>query len=108
MGVSYTPILGIGKEFDDEEDVIDFLQKHDLLSEDADLEDGVSEVMYHHSSGVNVELLNYYSGCGYFVGFPFYVRNINGIQDTLEKAVNKWHEVFPDEDCSVVHTVRVS
>ena len=110
MGVDYKPVLGIGKEFGESYEVVDFLAKHRLIY-DKDTEaieaDGIEEFMNNHRSGLSVEGLNAYTGYGYFVGFPFYVQDVSGIQEKLDKTLESWYKVFPDEDCEVVHTVMV-
>lgn len=111
MGVDYTPILGIGLEFDGRLEVTEFLAKHRIIfdkdSEEIE-EDGIIEFMSNHSSRLDVDCLNYYTGDYYWVGFRVYPRNLETLPDEIHSAGYKWEQLFPSVKPDVVYTVQVS
>ncbi len=111
MGVDYTPILGIGLEFDSRSEVVEFLEEQGIISEEDSEEieeDGITEFMSSHSSNLDVDCLNYYSGGYYWVGFKVYPRKLKGLVDSIVQAENNWKALFPNVEAGVVYTVRVS
>jgi len=111
MGVDYTPILGIGLEFDGRLEVIEFLAKHRIIfdkdSEEIE-EDGIIEFMSGHSSKLDVDCLNYYSGDYYWVGFRVYPHKLEGLADSIVQAESNWKALFPNVEAGVVYTVQIS
>ncbi len=111
MGVDYTPILGIGLEFDSRCEVVEFLEEQGIISEkdhEEISEDGIIEFMSGHSSKLNVDCLNYYSGDYYWVGFGVYPHKLEGLADSIVQAENSWKALFPNVEAGVVYTVQIS
>jgi hypothetical protein len=111
MGVDYTPILGIGLEFDSRSEIREFLEDQGVISEkdhEEISEDGIIEFMSGHSSKLDVDCLNYYTGDYYWVGFKVYPRNLETLPDEIQSAGYKWEQLFPSVKPDVVYTVQVS
>lgn len=114
MGVDYTAILAIGKEFDELSEVVEFLEENNVLSE-ANLKvleeegDGyIIEVLYDEVGMPECSCLNCYSGYGYYLGYNISCRSVEEFEKTLNAGLRMWAEKFPNEPAEIIHTVRVS
>ena len=114
MGVSYSAVLAVGLTFDDASEVVDLLNEYSLLSDEDNQsleEEGnyyIQEICWGHETLPNVECLDCYSGCGYYIGFPLSVREPEKFADNVKEAFEKWNKLFPNHPASIVHDVRVS
>ena len=113
MGVSYSPILYLGRAFESEEDALEFYQKYFDLSED-ELEcialDGFGEWVYGHPS-LSFTRTNYYTdNCDYILGFNLKssVRTPEIFSAAVSFKMAEWKEMFGDEPYNIIHDVCVS
>jgi len=113
MGISYNPILYLGRSFGSEEDALDFYQKYFKLSEEdlRDIEsDGFEEWVYGHPSLSFTRTSYYTNDCEYILGFN--LKSSVRTPDIFSAAVNfkilEWKEMFGDERYSIIHDVSVS
>jgi len=110
MGVSYSAIVGIGKEFDDKHDAEAFLEKHNVLSdEDRERieEDGLSEWLYDNEK-VEGRMLDCYRGDYFFVGYELNCSNPEAFKASFDNGMELWKEYFKDVEPDMIKTVRVS
>lgn|SRR5574343_1002207 len=113
MGVSYRPVLYVGKEFEDQNEAKDFYSKfYDYTEEDIEYieEESFSEFCYSLENGLSGEILNCYNGYGFVFGIDIgsSVRQPDLFNSKVQDAIAKWEELFGNEPFSIVHTVRVS
>ena len=70
MGICYSPVLYLGKSFEDDYEARAFYEQYYKLSEDDKEvidEDGFGEYMYGHEE-LSGTMLNYYQGYGFLLG----------------------------------------
>jgi hypothetical protein len=109
MGVDYNAVIGIGKEFYDKYEAIDFLESHNVLTDEDRNEieeDGFSEWLYNNTK-VEGRLLNYYSGDYYFVGYELSCGDPESFRKSFEEGMENWDSYFPDVAPEVIKTVQV-
>ena len=113
MGISYNPILYLGRAFESEEDALEFYQKYFELSEQ-DLKDikadGFGEWVGSHPS-LSFERTSYYiSACDYILGFDLSpaVHTPEMFPTAVYNKILKWKEMFGDEPYNIIHDVRIS
>lgn len=108
MGISYSAILAIGKEFDEQSEAVQFLVDNGLATEEEIEEaDGPSEWLYNHES-LDGSMLNYCSGYGFYIGFDISVRSTERFAKDYTEGLAEWNKLFPDTPAEIVHTVMVS
>lgn len=110
MGISYSAVIGIGKEFSDSYEAESFLEQHNILTDDdreVIEEDGLSEWLYSNKK-VEGRLLNYYSGDYYFVGYELSCSDPESFRKSFEEGMENWDKYFPDVAPDVIKTVQVS
>lgn len=113
MGVSYNPILYLGRTFESEEDALEFYQKYFKLSEQdlKDIEtDGFGEWVYGHPTLSFTRTSYYTDECDYILGFN--LKSSVRTPEIFSTAVNfkmaEWKEMFGDEPYNIIHDVRIS
>lgn len=115
MGVSYNPIIGVGKVFDDEQEAKEwflsqFPEEQESIEEELDeLGDGSLEEYLYSSGrfeGLEGSTLNCYSGYGFVLYFPIYIQDVKKFSELLSTAECKWEALFK-EPPDIVHEVRV-
>lgn len=113
MGVSYSPILYLGRAFESEEDALEFYQRHFKLSEQdlKDIEaDGFGEWVGSHRF-LSFERTSYYTDeCDYILGFNLKssVRTPEIFSAAVNFKITEWKEMFGDEPYNIIHDVCVS
>lgn len=112
MGVSYTPLLYVGKLFESREDAQEFYRRHfELNEEDLAL---IDEECFHdfiYGTEFDGDILNYYTEYGGFVfGFDISkaIRDVDKFVGVVKEATEKWNKSFPNEKCEIIHEVQVS
>jgi hypothetical protein len=111
MGVDYTAVLMVGKEFDSAAEAANFLRSKgiELPDEDSEeMEDGLEECLGGEDAhGLEWERLNYYSpwdgGC---LGWSPNVREVDKFADQIKDMRAKWQELF-GEEAGLILTVKV-
>lgn len=109
MGVDYNAVVGIGKEFYDKSEVVDFLEQYNVLDdEDRDQidADGLSEWLYNNEK-VDGRLLNYYSGDYYFVGYELSCSSPEAFKESFDDGMKRWAKLFVGIAPDVIKTVQV-
>jgi hypothetical protein len=103
MGVDYNAFLGIGKRFDNKEDVKEFLKKHAFLNDDhiAHVFDGGA------LDGVIAECLDCYSGEDWFVGFEVGGEHPDTLINNVVEVHERWDAMFKDVAPRVIHAVKI-
>lgn len=109
MGIDYTAILAVGKEFAYESEALDFLSKYNLLS-DEDLEiieqDGYCENLPCNMDG---GWLNMYSVYGYYIGYSIRCDSPEHFHSDYLEGLSNWDKAFEGkEKAEIIHTVRIS
>ncbi len=112
MGVSYRPLLYVGKEFEHQEDAKDFYERFFTVSEDDEnyiIEEGFGEFCYELDNGLSGDILDRYHGYGFVFGINIeqFVRQPENFAEEVQKAIAKWKELFGEEKYEIIHTVRV-
>lgn len=113
MGVNYKAVLFVGREFEDQYDAQYFFEKYFSISEE-DIEyikeNGFLDYCCGLENGLRGEILNYYSGGGFVLGIDIgaCVRKPESFSEDVKSAINKWKELFGEEEYDIIHTVRVS
>lgn len=112
MGVDYSPVLYIGKQFEDQREAREFYERFfELSEEDREYieQESFSEFCYGLDNGLTGKVLNCYNGYGFVLGIDLgrYVRKPEEFAEATKKAVDKWKELFGEEKCEVVYTVCV-
>ena len=110
MSTNYYAIIAIGKEFDSKSEVIDFLEEHNILDDENrdQIEDiGLVEWLDCNDKNVYGQLLNYYSGDYYYVGYPLSTSNPDAFKESFDKARIDWEHKFPHVDPDMIKTVQV-
>jgi len=110
MSTSYSPLLYLGKSFDDQSEAEEFYKQYIVLSED-DLElieeDGFNEFMYGQKE-ISGSILNHYSGYGYILGIDLSYPKPSTFHNDYAKAITTWQKYFKDETYDLIHEVCVS
>lgn len=114
MGVSYNPILYLGRAFDSEEDALAFYQRHSELSED-DLKtieaDGFGEWLAWTPTSLSFTQTSYFTDdCDYILGFNLasYVKYPDTFTSAVQDKVEDWKVMFGDEPYNIIHDIRIS
>lgn len=110
MGVNYSPVLYVGKQFEDEEDARNFYEEFFLItSEDEDIiaECGLEELI--QGKMLDSITLNYYYTSGFIIGVNIgrFVRQPENFAEEVQKAISKWKKLFGEEKYEIIHTVCV-
>ena len=114
MGVSYDPILYLGRAFESKEDALEFYQRHFKLSEQ-DLKDikadGFGEWVSWWQPSLSFIRTSYYTdNCDYILGFNLapYVKYPDTFTSAVQDKVEDWRMMFWDEPYNIIHDVRIS
>lgn len=110
MGVDYSPVLYVGKEFAGADEAKDFYEKFFLItSEDENViaECGLEELL--QDRGLDGTILNCYNNNGFVLGINIgsSVRNPERFAEDIGDAIITWEELFGNEPFSIIHTVRI-
>lgn len=109
MGVDYRAVVGIGKEFDSEYEILEFLEANDVL-DDEDREfieaDGLSEWGYGQNK-VEVVCLDCYGGNYYFLGYEMSCNDPESFQKSFDEGMSNWNKYFPNDAPDMIKTVRI-
>lgn len=113
MGVDYSPILYIGKKFENQDEAREFYERFFKLSEEDENyieEESFSEFCSGLDNDLSGEVLNYYNGYGFVFGINIgsSVRNPDLFNSKVQDATTKWEELFGKEPFNIIHTVKVS
>lgn len=112
MGVDYKAILIVGKRFDEIGEVVDFLNGHNVLTEEEKQEieecgDGIILDMFYGSGDeLLCECLNAYSGDDYVLGYNLDVRDAAAFAVNTQLSIAKWESWFGTEP-DVIHAVKI-
>lgn len=103
MSVDYDSVLGIGRRFDAQWRVEDFLAEHTDLNEDeiGNMFDGGS------INGMSIVCLNCYSGQDWFVGYEIGGANPEALINNVVDAHECWKVMFKGIEPRVIHAVKV-
>ena len=110
MGVDYTAILAIGKEFDERSEAEYFLIDNKIVTEE-ELEEaeGIGEWLWSQNKfKLDGGYLNHYSGNGFYIGFDISCRSPEIFAKDFSEGMEEWDKLFPNTPAEVVHTVCVS
>lgn len=113
MGIDYTALLYVGKQFDDASEATDFLRDKLGFTDEEEREideDGLSEFLYGENRfNLNGDILNYYTDWGGFVvGIQLDPRQYDSFIEQVQDAYAHWSSLFPDVEADIIHTVQVS
>lgn len=112
MGVNYSPVLYVGKQFENEYEAKEFYSKfYDYTEEDLEYieEENFQEWCSGLYNGLSGEILNHYNGYGFVFGIDIgsSVRQPDLFNIEVQDAITKWKGLFGNEPFSIVHTVSV-
>jgi len=112
MGIDYTPLLYVGKEFEDSREAEEFLRDNIGFIDEEEREideDGLSEFLYNDNRfNLDGDILNYYTDFGGFVlGVELKPRPVDTFAKRVEEAFATWNNLFPKHPADVIHTVKV-
>ena len=112
MGIDYTALLYVGKQFDDESEATDFLRDNLGLTDEEEQEidnDGLSEFLYKNRFGLEGDILNYYTDRGGFVlGKQLNSHKYDLFLAEVQDAITHWNTLFPDVEADIIRAVQVS
>ena len=111
MSVDYTPILFVGKEFDNQYEAAEFIEKYFELSEEekqAIEKDGIVEWCYGREDIDASETNCYVDDAPVVIGYELGVRDTEAFTRHVDEAVEQWEEKFPAIPFEIIHTVCVS
>jgi hypothetical protein len=107
MGVEYTAVLAIGKEFTSPSRAEAFLREHGFLTgitEEQIDHDGLED---HVPDGLIFQSLDLYSGGYYYLGIYLCVGSVESFRKDFEDAVETWDRMFNGAvEPQLIHTVR--
>ena len=113
MGVDYTALLYLGKQFESVRDAEEFYELHFPVSyvEEMNMPDfeGFSEFICDHPT-LSGTLTNYYTdGSIFILGFDLgqYVRHGRLCPNIINNKAEQWKKMFGDEKYDIIHTVKV-
>lgn len=112
MGVDYTALLYLGKQFESVMDAEEFYKEHIPLTdaeERAIEEDGFQEFLSDHPT-LSGTCTNYYvSNPPFVLGFDLrqYVRQAHLLPNIINDKAEQWKKMFGDEKYDIIHTVKV-
>lgn len=113
MGISYSVVFAVGKEFEDDYEVKDFLSKSNLRltkeQEQFASDESLSELFYSEdiAGGIECTTLDLYRGWGRVLGYRVSLQPY----DTLGQRISELQATFKEHfgvDADVINTVRVS
>jgi hypothetical protein len=111
MGVSYSAVLAVGREFDEKYDVEQFVREYLTLSDEDEAyidDEGISEFLYSKKDWPTCECLDLYHGDPYYIGFKLNPRDTERFAENVADAIEKWNKMFPNHPAEIIHTVRIS
>lgn len=112
MGVDYTAVLMVGRDFDSAEEAADFLRRHGVEipgNDSEEMEAGLSEYLYSTNlmNGLDFERLNYYSSWdGDVLGWHVSTSEPEKFLSAVSEAIGRWKTLF-NEESYIIHTVKV-
>lgn len=108
MSIDYTPILAVGRTFDNHDEAESFMREHGLLDkteEEVGDEGGLEECMPHGLEGAG---LNYFTGWGFYVGFTISCKDPESFRKDFEDGMEKWDALFKGAvDAEIIHEVQI-
>jgi len=112
MGVDYSPVLYVGKEFEDQNEAKEFYSKfYNYTEEDEEYieQENFQEWCSGLDNGLSGEILNCFNGYGFVFGIDIgsSVRQPDLFNSKVQDAISEWEELFGNEPFSIVHTVSV-
>ena len=113
MGVSYTALLYLGKEFDSVEEAEEFYELHFPVSyvEEKNMPDfeGFGEFIYDHPSLSGTRTNYYTNGPRFILRFDLgqYVWQAHLLPNIINDKAEQWKTMFGDEKYDIIHTVKV-
>ena len=113
MGIDYTALLYVGKQFDDASEATDFLRDNLGLTDEEEQEidsDGLSEFLYNENRLVlDGDILNYYTDWGGFVlGKQLNPSKYDLFLTEVQDAITHCNTLFTDVEADIIHTVQIS
>ena len=114
MGVSYSVVLYLGREFESEDEAIDFVRENiNLSNEDENTisDEGLTEWLSEQKI-LSGTLLNYYvhpSCSGFVLGVDLksYIKDPYDFKNKYYIAEDTWKELFKDQEFNLIHTVKI-
>lgn len=107
MGVSYRACFGVGKEFEEQCEVREWLAARGFECTDEQIDYyGFEEAFEFLPDGVTIECTNLYTGYGYIVYIPVSVWEVEKIGERVNNAIDVWTTSF-NEHPETIHTVKV-
>lgn len=114
MSTNYSVILAVGKQFENDEEVIEFIQSFGTQAfseEDFEQidEGGLDDFFYGNDyfSGIDCQTINYYNGYGRVFGYNLSIRPPEASAENVKEAQAKFKEHFGIEG-DIISTVQVS
>ena len=114
MSTNYGVILAVGKQFENDEEVIEFIQSFGTQAfseEDFEQMDdlGLEDFFYSNDyfSGLDCETINYFTGYGRVLGYRLSIRPPEAFAENVKEAQAKFKAHFGIEG-DIISTVQVS
>ena len=102
MGVNYTAVLAIGKEFENEREAEEFLREVGLMTDE---DESIDSWLPGNLVGQGLDL---YSGYGYYIGYNLRPTNPDKFSKDFESAIAAWEKLFKGKaEAEIIHTVRI-
>lgn len=102
MGVDYSVVLGIGKQFRHKSEAVNFLQENLLLTED-EYEDMDNDLGGFIHKSIEVSCVDQYSGNPWFVGVPLMQGGkCDAFLQDVADSLKGWEEAFPDVEAEII------
>lgn len=114
MGVDYDAVLYLGREFESEDEAIDFVKENinlSTLDKEFIKTSGLTEWLFWHKV-LSGTILNYYvdSNCsGFVLGIDLeeYIKDPYDFKNKYNSAISTWKEIFGEQEFNLVNTVKI-
>lgn len=113
MGVNYSPLLYLGKEFDSVEDAEEFYELHFPVSyvEEKNMDDfdGFEEFLSSHPTLSGTRTNYYTDNTPFILGFDLkqWVRYAHLLPNIINDRAEQWKKMFGDEKYDIILTMKV-
>ena len=113
MGVNYTALLYLGREFDSVEEAEEFYESHFPASyvEEKNMSDfeGFEGFLYDNPTLSGTVTNDYAADSTFILGFDLgqYVWQAHLLSNIINDKAEQWKKMFGDEKYDIIHTVKV-
>jgi hypothetical protein len=98
MGVSYRPLLAVGKWFEDESEAKEYYEdKVEKIPENEDYEETLGDYLYDKKGDLQGTWLDHYSPYGYVLGYKVSLQPYESLAERIQGLQKKFKDVFGED-----------